>query len=509
MPMPQALALLILLTTQPQVPAQAPALPRTDDATPSEAKPAVDLTNRYRFLEHYTTREEGVSPGLVGPYQVAIKETLRDTIESPDGRTSTPVVIVCQTNFNERPADVSSLGVVTATIRSYTRHVVRPDNPAGSPTLDGLTVWYRPRLNEPPLILSLSADRRLREGDYEIAAGQVFLPNLTALFPSYPVRVGDTWRVSRKTAQALFGDPEARGEGLVAKFAELKRDPDGKTSHAAIAVNGRVVTPPAESLVNAQIRFSFPTLAPVPNPGTTAPASAPRIQEGLIDARGAVSEIRLARVTSGPIPGAAKEGMRYKARQELILERKLGVAPKGESPVKLVNAPSITEANSWLTAVDPRHRFTFQHPQDLLPPDRYQFATPEGDNSILLTKNRPEGRDLIRIEVSDKPRTSESLKDILKAQWGQSKLEILPGEEGWLPAATWPNRKVFHVEAALKAANRNPRGVRIHYDAYLVDLGKAGSLTLIATTTRDAVGPFRRDVEGMLKTFQVETPGAN
>ena len=124
--------------------------------------------------------------------------------------------------------------------------------------------------------MSLSEDRRLREREYEVAARQVFLPNLTAALPSYPVRVGDSWRVARKAVTAILGESEVRGEALVGKFIELRRDPDGATTVAVIGLNGRVATSLADTVINGHLYFAFPTPAPgkAPDP-VLNPGSAP------------------------------------------------------------------------------------------------------------------------------------------------------------------------------------------------------------------------------------------
>ncbi len=91
----------------------------------------------------------------------------------------------------------------------------------------------------------------------------------------------------------------------------------------------------------------------------------------------------MARVAKGVVAGTAgSKPRRFRVEQQLILDRRLGgVGPvvRGDSPT---SAPSATVANSWLTYSDPDGRFTFQHPQDLLPPPRGQASI----NSLFLTR---------------------------------------------------------------------------------------------------------------------------
>ncbi len=487
----------------PEAPSEAPpSLPKIDAPTAGRGgggKPFSDLTNRYRFIEHYTTRDEQADPGMVGQYHVAVKEVLKETVSGPDG-PSRPTEVTRQTIFSERPAEMSGMGTVSATIRNYERFQVFPDDVAATGdrrTLDGLTVWCHPQLNELPLIVSLTAGRRLTEREYEVSARQVFMPHLHLLLPPSPVHVGDSWRVARKAVQAMLGEPELRNDAVFGKFLELRRDDDGKTTYAVFNVTGRVATPLAELTVNAQILFGFPT--PVPGDPSKAGGLVRTSEESRVEARGAITQFRLARVALGVVPGAKPQS--HRSAQELVLERQVG---EGKSePIRLVDAPARTEANTWLTYTDPRNRFAFQHAQDLLPPDRHQFAARPGTDAVFLVKSRPEGRDLVRIELFAKEKTPESLKDILDNQWKQMKVEVLPGNEEWLPEVDWPKMKVFRIEAALKLPSRSARGSRMHYDAYLVQLGGDASLMVVATTTRDAVAGFRRDVEQLIKTFQL------
>ncbi len=58
------------------------------------------------------------------------------------------------------------------------------------------------------------------------------------------------------------------------------------------------------------------------------------------------------------------------------------------------------------------------------------------------------------------------------------------------------------MEAALKPPVRGPRARAIHFDAYLIQFSDFASVIAIATTTKDAVPTFRREVEDVLRTFR-------
>ena len=480
-----------------------------------ESTVVIDLTHRYRFIETYTKVEEKAGPALIGQYQVGIMEVLKDSVETASGKPKESE-ITRQTIFTERPAEVSSLGVVGATIRNYVRFQVRPDDVVRTPgprPLDGLTLFYRTRAGESPEILSLSEDRRLREREYEVAARQVFLPSLPAVFPAYPARVGDSWRVTKRAVQALLGEGAIRGDNLVAKFAELRRETKTKRMIAVMTITGRIANPYADTLINARLEFTFDPPAPpkpaLPGSLVAAPSSTTSLKPGdesIIEAHGAITELRFARVAKGMLPDAASNRLTYSASQELILSRKLGVEASGGKLLKLFDAPPSTDVNSWVTYTDPSQRFFFHHPQDLVPPERFQLTAIGGEDSIVLVKNRGDGKEMIRIDVFRKSQEPDALQDVLNAEWKRIRAEVLPGPKEWLPAADWPQpMKVYRIEAALKLG---AKGTRMHYDAYLVKVSESVSLMVISTTSRDSVEGFRKDVEKLLKTFRLGPAGA-
>ncbi len=480
-----------------------PAAPKlSEDGLPG--KSIVDLTNRYHFSEHYTSREESVAPGLVGQYQVAVREVQRDRLETPEG-PGKPTETTRSTIFVERPAEVSSLGNVTSSIRQYQRMVVNPDEPgvAGNQRLEGMVIWYHPRAVEPPLLLNLTPDRRMSDREFDLARRHIFTPNLVALLPTQSVRVGDTWRPLRKAVTTLFNDSSARSDTIGGRFSDVRRSEDGKTTYAIFLFTGRGTNEVGEITFTAQVTFTFPTPGASPQPGD-APA-AKRTDESLVDARGAITELRMGRVMSGVLTGGKLTSEKFRTEHEVILARKLGADPQ-TGPLKLIEPPAITEANSWLTYVDPKGRFWFQHPQELSLPERYQFGVKMGIDSLVLLRGRPEGRDYVRIDAFAKDPTPESLKEALNAQWKHLNVEVVPGAEEWLPEAEWPMMKVYRIEAALKTQSKLARTTRMHYDAYLIQLTKESAVMVVGTTTRDAVAAFRKDLEQTIRTLRLGKP---
>jgi hypothetical protein len=475
----------------------APALPKAagaDDMRPDGSRAVIDLSHRYRFAEQYSSREGTVPPGVVGPYRVTVKETTKETGNTADPAAKTEVTSR-EIEYVERAAEVSGLGAVTATIRTFALYRTQPEETAAQPgarLLDGLTVWNRPRRDAAPLVISLEG-RQLREREYEIAARQVFVPGLAALLPTQTVRVGDSWRIPRKAVQVLLAEPEIKGDALRGKFTELRRPATGLGMQAVFTVTGSIVTRLAETLVNVEVVFTF--APPQATPADAVKKSGLSGDDSLVDVRGAITGLYMGRVAKGLL---SEGGKPFRVEQQLVLERRLGGAGplvRGEVPP---STPAATEANSWLTYLDPRGRFTFRHPQDLLPPPRLQAGT----ESLFLARASAEGRDLLQIDIVAARRDPQILKDLLKARWDQMQSEVLRGGEEWLPSAEWSGAKVFRLEAAVKPPARGPRVPRVHFDAYLIQFSDQASVIAIATTTKDAVPGFRREVEQVLKTFR-------
>jgi hypothetical protein len=295
-------------------PAQAgsPTLPgaASPGAAADGSTPLLDLAHRYRFSEHYTLRDVQGAPDAIGPYRVTAQETIKDASETA-GPGAAPVEIAREYEYTERPADVSGLGAVNATIRTYLGFRSRPEERAsggGGRLLEGLSVWYHPQREAPPLLISLVDGRRLREREYELAARNVYLPALGGLLPTQSVRVGDTWPIPRRAVQALMAEPEVRGDALRGKFVELRRPASGGGLLAVISVTGSISTQQAETLVNAELTFSF--VPPRPGGDAARKSALGPADDSLIDARGAITRVLMSRAAVGAqalaaVPGAA------------------------------------------------------------------------------------------------------------------------------------------------------------------------------------------------------------
>ena len=510
------LAVLGLLAGQAEAQAPAPDAPQATEplvsSTPAKLAPLVDLANRYRLSERYAKDGDPDSPALIGPYRMGIVEVLKDSVDSPQGAPrrseSTRQVI-----FVERPAEAEAgVGPVGATVRAFERFRLRPEDPArtmGPRPLEGLAAYVRARPNDPALVLSLTENRKLTEYEFEVISREVFAPQVASVLPGQAIRVGDSWRIPRRGAQGLLGEPGIQGDTLIGKFAELKKEADGPRRVAVIAITGRVAAPSGEVAVNAEALFTFVPEDRKAVVQTEGVAVAPRPGDEVIEARGAITELRLARVTSGALPGPGR--LRYQSSRELTVQRQLGLPPgaPGLPFPKFETPPTVADDNAWLTLIEPSGRFSIRHPQDLLPPDRAQLA-PAIPNKVALFRARRDGFDVLQVEFTPKALAPEALKERLAAEYGKAaKMEIIKGSEEFLPEAEWPRLRVYRIDAAAKLPDRggNPSASpRTHFDAYLLQSGQNASVIAIATTTRDAVTAYRREVEKILKTVEFQ-PG--
>ena len=502
--------ILVLGTWTVEAAAQAPTPDLPAGSTPVKTTKTVDLTNRYRFTERYP-REDGRNlPGVIGPYRIGLVEVIKDVIDQPQGaprRSET----TRQSVFIERGAEQGGMGGLIGSVRTYEKFATRPDDPArtmGPAPLDGLAVALRFRATDYPFVVPL-ADRKPTDYEFEVISRQMVVPQLGLLLPGTAVRIGDTWRIPRRGSQVLLGEPGTKGDSLVGKFNELRKEIDGPRLVAEIGVSGRVPTPMGDAAVNAVVLFTFdPEAVKAANDSPSATRSTTRAVEGLIDARGAITEVRMARTTTGPLPGPGR--LKFQTTREVTMQRQLDPGPAGLALPKLPPATKLEDPKNWLVWLDPSKRFQLDHPQDFLPPERPSLAPGEPGSAVLGRTGR-EGTDLIQLEFVPRVLTPEDLKAKLAAKYSLMKLKVIEGDATWLPEVEWqPNRKVHRIEAAVEVPDQgggpSGRATRIHFDGYLIQTSQAASLLVIATTTREPAASVRREVEQILKTIQVDPP---
>lgn len=509
--------------TQPPVTAPAPGTPAPEALAqpPIEMpRPVSDLdpSKRFRFIERYVRERDPAraASGEVSTYKVASRDVIRVVNERSQGapsRTERTVQVI----YTERPAIVTSSGVVTDTVRRYEAFRTTPADPgvaaagagAGQP-LVGLTVWHHKRptasgISAGATLISLDADRSITETEFAISQRQLFLPDLVGALPALPSRVGDRWRVPPGAAQALLGErPMGRSEPLSGTLTEVRKKPDGGGYTATIAVAGRALLPEVgETVLNAQLLFEF-----------GPPADLDKLPT--VDARGWISQVRLARTSTGTAPGSNGR-LRSMLGRELVLERR--PTPDTSLPNVPEKAPEETQANSWLTYEDPRGRFHFRHPEDLLPQRLPMF---EQDDMVQLgdaQAGTDEGHIVtLRLQPkSDDPAADRESRDpdfhlkSLKEDWARTRQDVLPGPTGWLPEADWApfNMRVYRIQAALRPSQADGREAqRIYADHYLVLFSRNETLAVDAMTGQDPPTQFRETVEAMLKTFKLtRAPG--
>ena len=262
-------------------PAPAPASPSS-----GESHSVTDLVTKFRFVEHYEKAEAKSPPGSIGQYRVVTRDTIKVATEKPQG-TPDRNEATQETDYRERPAEVTGGDQIKAGVREYAAYRITPNpntKPSRSDPLKGLTIWYQPHEGGDPLVLSLSKGRGLREDEYTIIRREIYLPDLASLLPTIPSRVGDKWAVSKKAGRALLGSIPLP---LAATLQQVRQAAEGPNWEAVIGVTGRS---PARSnsgsmAVNARLVFSFPP--PVSDsPGTSKDAEREGEGEGEVSGCG-------------------------------------------------------------------------------------------------------------------------------------------------------------------------------------------------------------------------------
>ncbi len=502
-----------------------------DEGTESPAVSPEALSVRYRFSEKYSTEEDPAKPELITQYQVGVVETLKEVWEkaqgAPEKRQSSQ-----QTIYTERAAKVKD-GEITDTVRRYDKVRVQQMPPVPTlnpPFLQNLEIWYHKRTGELPQISSLSGDRLLREGEYLEISHEPFVPQLTAFFKQVPHRVGDTWELPPPVAKLVWGErPDEEGYELTGTLIEVRKAATGTSRVAVIGVEGRFILNGAPNAFKARIHFTFETPEAVVPPGESGASlkatdggtrtGARKRDEGIIDARGCISQVQMAQSVSRPIPDSDVRLTQTTTREVRLERRRLAVTADGSPPTLTIpETPPIAEGpNSWLTYDDPMGRFHFRHPQDL------QVRAFDSDpNHVTLAETHPKGDSFLGINLQ--PRSSDAGRDRenrnpeyhrtrLKSSWESDKKDVVSGSADWLPDADWSplKRKVYRIEAALKPKGEEANGAqRLYLDYYLVVFNSNESLVVTAMTTQDSNVKLRDQAEKVIKSLELgPTDGRN
>jgi hypothetical protein len=519
-----------------ETPARIEAAPKTeapggaklpDSVAESPQSTAEALSLRYRFIEKYSPTEDPNHPELLTQYRVGIEETQKTEREKPQGAPDR-AEISRRTFYTERAARVGKLGEVTSAVRrydSFKRTEPAPLHPPTPPLFERLTIWLKRQSGRKPLVLSLTPNRPLREFEFSEITKQLFVPQLTVLFPPTPRRVGDTWSIPRAAALCLVGEiPEPDDYELKGTLTEVRRGASGTGLTAVIDIAGQMNVSFGLSALKARIQFAFES-SPVVPPATASAARSDAADDqtgkirgqkdaGVVDARGRIIRVVMLWAVSDVLPdsdGRLKRTMTY----QLNLGRKFdstpddAAGPKG--PLAVPDpAPTPDESNSWLVYDDPGGKFHFFHPQSLLlsprmiDPNAVEFVdqNPGSGQDVFILRLPPGNTDP---EVDRKFRDAQQFQKEIDADWAKSKLETLRGTSGWLADAEWAPRKVYRKELGVKtpAAEDGAGGVqRIFIDNYLVLTSRNECFRAQSMTVRNDHVAFRTQAESMIKSFQ-------
>jgi hypothetical protein len=508
-------------------PTAPPAAPRDEQKERAPASTEA-LSARYRFSEKYSPNEDPEKPDLVTQYRVGIRFTHKRRWERAQGAPEQSETSR-QTIYTERAHQVSRLGELTDAIRRYDYDAVRTRESVKPPSVQGLTIAYRHRPGEWPLVLSLSSGRSLRESDYDEISRETFLPQLMALFPPTPSRVGDTWEIPARVAKLIWREqPDTQDYELTGRLIEVGKADSGTGLTAIIGIAGRLTINDTLILCNAKIHFTFgsPTTATAVAAAPAGPGEGPGAAEtglrkttgqrdqGVIEARGRINLALMAQTAESFIPGTDDRLKQYETRELVVERRSLASKPNAQGAIPGLDVPEAIpaddEANSWLVYDDPRGRFNFRHPQALglsprmLDPNIVEFVDRNlgKGQDVFILRLRPGAEDPQRSRLFCD--TDQFQRDI-DAEWARSETEIVRGPAEWLPAKEWAPLKVYRKELGVKAAGIDEKGgpvTRVYIDYYLVQSRENECLRADSMTKRNNHVAFRTEVERMLRSFQ-------
>ena len=485
------------------------------------------LSLRYRFTERYSLTEDPSQPDAVVQYQVGSRETVRLETEKPQGAPER-AELSYHTIYTERPTKVGKLGEVSDAVRRYDSFRVTGARKADARTaglLRHLNLDYRPRAGTVPLLISLTPDRPIRQEEYDFVLEQIFLPRLTTIMPRQPVRVADTWPITRQAAQALLGKlPEDGDFTLEGSLVEVRKAAEGTALTAIIEISGGLDLDKGKGAVRARISFEFepPPAAAAADPKAASdrPGTTRRERDaGIVDAKGYITKVLMGRTHTIPLDDRGR--LQQIGTRELVLQRRrvVGQAGVGETAALPVpeTPPAADEMNSWLLFDDPNGRFHFRHPQELAidvhQPDRIEmtYYRPGGGLDALLVLPVAKQEDSQRARLSRDP---QAFVRELKDTWQKKGHELVNGASGWLPEADWAplKRRVYRVETAIKPkqeALKERNVARFYLDAYLVLFDRNDCIRVEALTDRENHVVLRDQAEKLIRSLALgpSTPG--
>ena len=178
----------------------------------------------------------------------------------------------------------------------------------------------------------------------------------------------------------MLGDPYLQSDGLIGKLAEIRKEVDGPRFVAVITITGKVTGPMGDTTVNAEVLFTFVGESSLKD-FSTKPTFPPRPTLDIIESQGAITELRLAKLITGPMPGGNGR-LRFQSNREVTLHRQIGLVAGAVPPPKLDKIPrrrrptpgSSTSIPPVVTHSSTRKIFSFPHSRKQ-PPNRKPLSS--------------------------------------------------------------------------------------------------------------------------------------
>ncbi len=454
-----------------------------------------DVSTRYRFREVFSIKNVEPIPGEIAQSRSAFRETLVMTVDSPKGA---PIKSerTRQLIYSERPAILGQGGRVDAVVRRFETFRLDPA-PQGielekNKPLEGLTIFAM-RAQEGENIMSLVTDRQITDFEYNIATSVPSVMTDSELLPTAPLRLGDSWPLSRTAARVLIGRGKVSSSSLTGTLKSVQPSAQDETLMSAlVAISGQVVSDMGTCSLNLQYQFEFGTKSATVESST---GGVNRDGGTVLSAQGGIRKLSLAQVEISDLPGAQGRLKQVFDRQ-LVFERQLAGR---QEPIELPSAvPTATKENSWLVFTDSSNRFKVKHPPVLRPikeeEDSITFASTSGF------------QEFVRVDLDGADIKPEGLRKDLEKEWTAEGFEIFAVSENYLKD-DWGDRRVYRVEAALQATDTGNKQ-RSQFDAYVIQFPQNTTIVAESVTFSPQPAPFRDMIEEMLKTIELSIPTA-
>ncbi|MFM7132552.1 MAG: hypothetical protein ACKO0V_24680 [bacterium] len=451
-----------------------------------------NVSTKYRFREVYSLKDGETLAGEVGQTRNAFKETLVMTVDVPKGA---PVKSerTRQVIYTERPAMLSGSNRVAAVVRRFETLRFDPApqgvDAAKNPPLDGLVV-YVVKGPAGEQILSLTDGRSVTDFEFGVATTVPTLLNFAELLPQTPLRIGETWAITRNASRMLLGRGQVQSTKLLGTLISVQPSASNPKDYIAIlGISGNVTTDLGICSLNLQYEFDF-------TEGTARvddlPVIGARGQDTIISASGAITKMTFAQLEVSDVDGSDGR-LKQVFDRKLIFERQV---TGRQNPVNIpASPPTPSKENSWLVFEDPLNRFTMLHPPSFRP----QLT----DDNMVLFVTADKEPDFIRLDADSLNVKPEQLRKDLEAEWKADGFQVFAVSEGWLDDPAWKNRRVYFVEAALQAKDVG-NGKRGHFDAFHIQFPQNTPVLAESMTYSEQSTQFRALVEQILQTIEMK-----